>query len=201
MGKLFDEQGTRLSPNHAIKNGRRYRYYVSRELLTGTSQEAPRGWRLPALQIEKLVASEAANILNDRSGVAAALEKNRIPADQSPSALAVAERLRACLLSEVERPAALLSLIDRVELGRGILRVTISFGALLGDGHAGIMLTRELPLVIKRRGVEMRLVSDSHNASPAKADPILLKEVARAHRCFDALLTGRASSIAAVAAP
>jgi site-specific DNA recombinase len=42
MGKLFDEQGTRLSPNHAIKNGRRYRYYVSRTLLTGTSQEAPR---------------------------------------------------------------------------------------------------------------------------------------------------------------
>ena len=46
----------------------------------------------------------------------------------------------------------------------------------------------------------MRLVSDSHNGTPAKTDPILLKEVARAHRCFDALVTGRASSIPAVAA-
>jgi DNA invertase Pin-like site-specific DNA recombinase len=199
MGKLFDEEGGRLSPSHAIKNGRRYRYYVSRGLVTGTSQEVPRGWRLPALQIEKLVASEVANILGDRSGIAAALEKNGIPADQSPSALAAAERLRACLLSEVERAAALLSLVDRVELGRGSFRVTISLGALFGDGHAEITLAHELPLAIKRRGVEMRLVSDSHNAAPAKADPILLKEVARAHRCFDALLTGRASSIAALA--
>jgi hypothetical protein len=152
------------------------------------------------LQIEKLVADEVANILNDRSGIAAALEKNGIPTDQSPSALAVAERLRAGLLCEVERAAALLSLIDRVELGQGILRVTISLGALLGDGHTGIMLAHELPLAIKRRGVEMRLVSDSHDASSAKVDPILLKEVARAYRCFDALLTGRASSITAVAA-
>jgi hypothetical protein len=100
----------------------------------------------------------------------------------------------------VERAAALLSLIDRVELGQDSFRVTISLGALLGDGHAEITLARELPLAIKRRGVEMRLVSDSHNASALKADPILLKEVARAHRCFDALLNRRASSIAAPAA-
>jgi hypothetical protein len=46
----------------------------------------------------------------------------------------------------------------------------------------------------------MRLNSHSDDASPAKADPILLKEVAGAHRCFDALLFGRASSIAVSAA-
>jgi len=91
-------------------------------------------------------------------------------------------------------------LIDRVELGQGSFRVTILLGAMLGGGHAEVTLARELPLAIKRRGVEMRLVSDSHNASPAKADPILLKEVAPAHRCFDALLFGRASSIAVSAA-
>jgi site-specific DNA recombinase len=100
----------------------------------------------------------------------------------------------------VKRTAALLSLIDRVELGQGSFRATISWGALLGGGHAGVTLARELPLAIKRRGVEMRLISDSHDASPAKADPILLKEVARAHRCFDALLNRRASSIAVLAA-
>ena len=32
-GLLFDEQGERLSPSHAVKQGRRYRYYVSRHLI------------------------------------------------------------------------------------------------------------------------------------------------------------------------
>jgi len=58
MGKLFDEAGGRLTPSHAIKAGQRYRYYVSRDLVTGTRTAAHRGWRLPAAQIEKLVAVE-----------------------------------------------------------------------------------------------------------------------------------------------
>ena len=52
LGRLFDEHGARLTPSHAIKNGRRYRYYVSRKLVTNTSREHPGGWRLPAQEIE-----------------------------------------------------------------------------------------------------------------------------------------------------
>jgi hypothetical protein len=51
MGKLFDSAGGRLSPSHASKGGRRYRYYVSTDLMTGTLEE-PGGWRLPASQLE-----------------------------------------------------------------------------------------------------------------------------------------------------
>ena len=32
-GLLHDERGNRLSPSHAVKNGTRYRYYVSQALL------------------------------------------------------------------------------------------------------------------------------------------------------------------------
>lgn len=39
----------------------------------------------------------------------------------------------------------------------------------------------------------MRLVIRSDRSAPAKADPILLKEIMRAHHCFDALLAGKAS--------
>jgi hypothetical protein len=35
MGKLFDESGTGLTPSHAVKGDRRYRYYVSRSLMKG----------------------------------------------------------------------------------------------------------------------------------------------------------------------
>src|SRR5277367_5494914 len=32
IGRLFDEEGERLTPSHAVKGKRRYRYYVSRSL-------------------------------------------------------------------------------------------------------------------------------------------------------------------------
>jgi site-specific DNA recombinase len=34
-GKLFDETGDRLTPTHANKKGRRYRYYVSNRMIVG----------------------------------------------------------------------------------------------------------------------------------------------------------------------
>ena len=36
-GLLFDSEGNRFTPSHAVKSGRRYRYYVERSLITGRS--------------------------------------------------------------------------------------------------------------------------------------------------------------------
>ena len=33
-GMLFDGDGNRMTPSHAVKKGTRYRYYVSRSLIT-----------------------------------------------------------------------------------------------------------------------------------------------------------------------
>src|SRR6202163_5077705 len=60
IGKLFDEAGHRLTPSHATKAGRRYRYYVSRPLVTETAEQHPGAWRIPAAQLEHLIATEAA---------------------------------------------------------------------------------------------------------------------------------------------
>jgi site-specific DNA recombinase len=45
-GLLFDESGDRLSPTHAVKEGRRYRYYVSHRLIAArrTEREARSKW-------------------------------------------------------------------------------------------------------------------------------------------------------------
>jgi site-specific DNA recombinase len=66
-GKLFDESGQSLTPSHAVKGVRRYRYYVSRGLSQGTVDAGGRGWRLPAPEIERTVASAARTILGDES--------------------------------------------------------------------------------------------------------------------------------------
>ena len=35
IGKLFDDRGNRMSPSHARKGGRKYRYYIAYPLLQG----------------------------------------------------------------------------------------------------------------------------------------------------------------------
>jgi hypothetical protein len=60
-------------------------------------------------------------------------------------------------------------------------------------------LPREFPLWIKRRGVEMRFAIDASDPRTTNPDPVLLTEVKRAHRCFDALVSGRIGSVAELA--
>ena len=54
-GKLFDDRGDRMSPSHATKGGRRYRYYVSQAILQGRQQDAGSLSRVAAMEIERRV--------------------------------------------------------------------------------------------------------------------------------------------------
>src|SRR5262249_60331885 len=42
-GLLVDARGERLTPSHAVKKGRRYRYYVSTPLITGAGNRPGHG--------------------------------------------------------------------------------------------------------------------------------------------------------------
>src|ERR1700687_5784435 len=42
-GLLFDGEGHRMTPTHAVKHGKRYRYYVSRPLIVGARADAEIG--------------------------------------------------------------------------------------------------------------------------------------------------------------
>ncbi len=54
-GLLFDGEGNRMTPGYAVKNGKRYRYYLSRSLTTGPRRSSPAGLRIPAREIEQLL--------------------------------------------------------------------------------------------------------------------------------------------------
>ena len=47
-GLLFDGDGNRMTPSHAVKKGTRYRYYVSRPLITKDRADRSTGRRIPA---------------------------------------------------------------------------------------------------------------------------------------------------------
>jgi hypothetical protein len=54
-GLIYDARGELMTPSHAVKKGIRYRYYVSKRLVTGGVNAERSGQRLPASQIETLV--------------------------------------------------------------------------------------------------------------------------------------------------
>src|SRR6202035_1655000 len=83
--------GDPLTPSHAVKNGRRYRYYVSRRLLTQTSQDAPHGWRLPAGELERSVIAAVTQTLVDQGAVVDALRRANVAAAMVASILKAIE--------------------------------------------------------------------------------------------------------------
>jgi len=61
-------------------------------------------------------------------------------------------------------------------------------------------ITRFVAMRMRQRGVETRLIIEGADVVTRKPDPALLKAVARAHGWFQELCTGRAPSLAALAA-
>ena len=65
-GLVHDAAGERLSPTHANKHGRRYRYYVSRSLITpGRPKGTGAACRVPAADLEAIVEGAICGLLRD----------------------------------------------------------------------------------------------------------------------------------------
>jgi site-specific DNA recombinase len=94
--------------------------------------------------------------------------------------------------------------VHRVELSRDGLRLSLKVpmpaaGAGNDPPWADAIVTRFIPLQLKRRGSELRLIiPDAHTPRP-KVDLALLKALGRARRWFDQLASGRATSLVTIA--
>jgi site-specific DNA recombinase len=66
---LFDANGNPMTPSHAVKQGIRYRYYVSRLLIIKDQTKNSAGLRIPAEEIEQLVPSRVRQWLLDPGSI------------------------------------------------------------------------------------------------------------------------------------
>src|SRR5204862_5547081 len=57
LGRIYDDRGHRMTPSHVRKRGIKYRYYISSALLQGRPKQAGTVSRVPAKQVEGLVAT------------------------------------------------------------------------------------------------------------------------------------------------
>ena len=64
--KLYDDRGNLMGPSHAAKGGRRWRYYISRALLTFRETDAGSVARVPAVKVEKQVLDATQSVIATR---------------------------------------------------------------------------------------------------------------------------------------
>ena len=79
-GLLFDDRGYRMTPSTARKNGRQYRYYVSRSLSEGAKDRAGSAPRIAAAAIENAVANALASLSTEQHDHEASKKPDRIAA-------------------------------------------------------------------------------------------------------------------------
>jgi hypothetical protein len=68
-GRIYDDRGQRMTPSHARKGGIKYRYYISSALLQGRAKQAGTVSRIPASEIEALVAKSIRDHLNEATDI------------------------------------------------------------------------------------------------------------------------------------
>jgi hypothetical protein len=139
--------------------------------------------RKPARQIEETIANATVDLLDDRGELIRVMSEAASDADRLSTIFDASAKLRERLVSEVERGDALRALVSRVKLEREQLRMTILLAPLLGTTAVNandLEIERAVPLQVRRRGVEMRLLIGAREAHATPPDPILIKELARA---------------------
>ncbi|MBZ0215776.1 MAG: recombinase family protein [Fimbriimonadaceae bacterium] len=101
IGRIFDDRGNRMTPSHSRKDGRRHRYYISAALVHGQADRAGSVRRVPAIEVEKVIAETIRehfgepNSVDDRDIITRHLLRVEVQADQLAVELRVASKTGA----------------------------------------------------------------------------------------------------------
>lgn len=202
-GLLFDDTGDRLSPIHAGKTGKRYRYYISSRLKTGNSGKTD-GWRIPASEIEAIILQQIQKLLADKPMLSGWLQEagHATSIEMGLARAGEASRLLETTASSTETHAIVRTVIRRIDLASDHIRIAFDRSSIANWLAAGTALQPDasgadlhivdLALSIRRRGVERRLVIEGQGASLRRPDQPLIDMVARAHAYIEALTDGQA---------
>jgi site-specific DNA recombinase len=200
-GLLTDSDGHRLTPTHATKNGRRYRYYVSQAAQQGERSSAPT-LRIPAADLERAVSNRIQQLLSQPADILKIIASFIDDGEAQRRCLTRAEQM-AQDWNELPPSTSrqhLITLLSRVDVqpDRIDLRLKpLGLIALLGGdpaiatGHADDVVF-SLPATLQRTGMEMRLIV-AGIADLREPDPTLIRLIARAARLHERLIQTGAS--------
>lgn len=216
-GVLFDADGHRMIPTHAVKKGMRYRHYVSRSLITGDGKTSPNARRVPANEIEHLVMTRIRAFLCDEAQMLDALSTSI----QDPAILrrliTKAQQLGEACPAKInqDREGNLRSVINRIDvhvdkvdlyLSPARLCNVLEEKVLRSDSpvepeSSASVINLTIPVRLRRAGRELRMILTATDTriDPRKPDLTLINLIARANALHRKLVAS-GSSIAELAA-
>ena len=214
-GLLVDAQGNRFTPSHAVKSGRRYRYYIDRALITGHRQGSAKPRRLPAREIEDVVRRAIDDLLGSPVRLVEALG-GEPGAAKIEHAIQQAERLRKELSDAAPAlwAAHLRTLLGQVIIDQDHVRLRIQRSGLRAalhlpnetahgstvhtEGTERDLFDAVVNVRIRMRGNQVKLAIGDGSV-PRERDTALVKTVFRAHEWFERLKNGDAQSVRDIA--
>src|SRR5262244_3271368 len=205
-GLLVDPQGQRLTPSHAVKKGRRYRYYISVALITATGRDGVQNWRLAAREIEECVISILIDALTSPPRLLEGPGMSGMSGDRIRKLLGRAARVATALRrSPEERAKIVRELVKQVMVDDKKIVIKVRYGVLLSgeapsrasDEPAASTIELTTAVDFKRRGVATKVVLPglTQQNQPSRCDPALIKAVVRGRAWLEELATGRARSL------
>jgi len=208
-GVIFDPKGVRLTPTHAVKRGKRYRYYTSQSAIKRSGDRAA-VTRFPAQELEELVIAQIHQLLGSTDQCTSSLK-------HSPDKDMAAERAKDLVkrwsaFEIVARQEFVKKVLKRVVVGQTALWIEVDraklIETLLGrKPESGTADRKNRPDTIKmttdfqphRRRGELYLVTPKNSRSDRTPIPGLVKAVARARDWYEQIVTGEVGSVAEIA--
>jgi hypothetical protein len=215
-GILFDEKDNRLTPTHAIKSGKRYRYYTSQAVIRKVA-ESDLATRIPAQELENAVTERILECLRSPQELIGYLKDLAIGTGHY-SSIARQSGKRATVwpaLSLAEQEAFLKSILGRVVIRQSSIEIRVSAEALLKhlDRRDRVALVSlEVTGGCKQRtftvscsfqrlpqGNALRLILGTTQPPLPTSVTAILKAIARARLWYQQIVSGEATSLRDIA--
>jgi len=215
-GLLFDSNGNRMSPTHATKGKKRYRYYISQAVLKYEEDAGGSVLRVPATNVESVVIDQLKNILRDALVITQTAQALDMQGEQLEQIVTLAAKLSGKLdkLPARKKIDLLNQVLHKVVLAQGSIESHVNLTDLINvfTADSGSKLAAascqinehvvKTPVRLKRCGRETRLiVGDAQDGTP-HADSIKAIRTAlnNASKWNQALLEGGAKTLTELAA-
>ncbi len=206
-GLLVDDQGNTMSPTHATKKHRRYRYYISQALLHYRTSEAGSVLRVAANDIEQPVIHSLLELLKSHEPLLSLFNNQLTNAlkqkEAMDKAMAIADNWKSLSVSNQIKLRQ--QTIKQVTVGQKQITLRIN---LVGLGnHLGIDYSDKefhdipIPIQLKRCGQEMKVIlsSSTHHAINNTTLEAIQKSIAKALIWNKQLVDGQVLSIQEIA--
>jgi site-specific DNA recombinase len=197
-GRIFDARGNRMTPSHAVKNGVRYRYYISSVLIQGQAGKAATLNRVPATEIETVIISALRKHLKVQSNNKLEAQGSRSPSDYHLISTHIAR-------VDVKPDHLAVQLSDKSDQQGGKRDQALSRKGRASDhANPNIMLIpwRKPPSKRPREIILPAGTSSHRDSRPIRAETRarLVTAIAKGRRWLDELMAGTVTNIEQIAA-